>query len=54
MEIYAVVRPDTVRDRLRTLLEWINHHRDQAIAILSLVLGFYIMAKSISALVSNG
>ena len=54
MEIYAVVRPDTVRDRLRTLLGWINHHRDQAIAILSLVLGFYIMAKSISALVSNG
>jgi threonine/homoserine/homoserine lactone efflux protein len=54
MEIYALVRPDTVRDRLRALLEWINQHRDQAIAILSLVLGLYIMAKSISGLVSNG
>ncbi len=53
MEIYALVRPDTVRDRLRALLEWINQHRDQAIAILSLVLGLYIMAKSISGLVSN-
>ena len=54
MEIYAIVRPDTVRDRLRALLEWINQHRDQAIAILSLVLGLYLMAKSISGLVSNG
>jgi threonine/homoserine/homoserine lactone efflux protein len=54
MEIYAVVRPETVRDRLRALLEWINAHRDQAIVILSLVLGLYLMARSIAGLVVNG
>ncbi len=54
MEIYAVVRPVAVQTRLRALLEWINQHRDQAIAILSLVLGLYLMAKSIFSLVSAG
>jgi threonine/homoserine/homoserine lactone efflux protein len=54
MEIYAIVRPAEVRDTLRALLEWINAHRDQAIALLSLVLGLYLMAKSIFGLVSNG
>ena len=54
MEIYAIARPDTVRDKLRALLEWINQHRDQAIAILSLALGLYLMAKSIFGLVTNG
>ncbi len=38
----------------RALLESINAHRDQAIALLSLALGLYLMAKSIFGLVSNG
>jgi predicted ATP-dependent serine protease len=54
MEIDALVRPDIVRDKRRALLEWITAHRDQAIAILSLALGLYLMAKSIFELVSNG
>jgi threonine/homoserine/homoserine lactone efflux protein len=54
MEIFAVARPDAVKAKLRALLEWINHHRDQAIAILSLGLGLYLMAKSIFGLVSAG
>jgi threonine/homoserine/homoserine lactone efflux protein len=54
LEIYAVLRPEAVRTKLRALLDWINQHRDQAIAILSLSLGLYLMAKSIFGLVSAG
>ena len=54
MEIYAALRPAVVQTKLRALLEWINQHRDQAIAILSLALGLYLMAKSIYSLVSAG
>jgi threonine/homoserine/homoserine lactone efflux protein len=54
MEIYAALRPAVVQTKLRALLEWINQHRDQAIAILSLGLGLYLMAKSIFSLVSAG
>jgi hypothetical protein len=52
LELYAVLRPEAVRTKLRALLAWINAHRDQAIAILSLSLGLYLMAKSIFGLVS--
>ena len=48
------MRPAVVQTKLRALLEWINQHRDQAIAILSLTLGLYLMAKSIFGLVSAG
>lgn len=53
LEIYALVRPDTVKARLTALLEWINNHTDQAIAILSLGLGLYLTAKSIYGLTSS-
>lgn len=53
MEIYAILRPDTVKARLAALLEWINTHTDEAIAILSLGLGLYLMAKSIYGLTSS-
>ena len=54
MEIYAVVRPAEVRSTLRALLDWINQHRDQTIAVLSLALGLYFMAESIVELVRVG
>ena len=54
MEIYAALRPAVVQTKLRALLEWITQHRDQAIALLSLALGLYLMAKSIYSLVSAG
>jgi threonine/homoserine/homoserine lactone efflux protein len=53
MEIYAVARPATVKAKLNALLEWIGSHTDQAIAVLSLCLGLYLMAKSIYGLVSG-
>jgi threonine/homoserine/homoserine lactone efflux protein len=53
MEIYAIARPATVKTKLNALLEWINSHTDQVIAILSLGLGVYLMAKSTYGLVSG-
>ena len=51
METYAVLRPAKVKTTLAALLKWITTHRDQVIVILSLGLGLYLMAKSISGLV---
>lgn len=53
LETYAVVRPQLVQARLRAILAWINSHTDQAIVILSLFLGLYLMAKAIYGLVSS-
>jgi threonine/homoserine/homoserine lactone efflux protein len=52
LEIYAVLRPETVKEQLQALFEWINDHRDQAIVFLSLGLGLYLMARSIYTLTS--
>ena len=52
LETYAALRPAVVKARLRTLLDSINSHTDQAIVILSLFLGLYLMAKAIYGLVS--
>jgi hypothetical protein len=54
MEVYAALRPAEVKSTLASLLEWINSHRDQVIVFLSLGLGLYLVAVSISGLVSNG
>lgn len=52
LETYAALRPAVVKARLRTMLDWINTHTDQAIVLLSLFLGLYLMAKAIFGLVS--
>ena len=52
LETYAALRPEVVKSRLRALLDWINTHTDQAIVLLSLGLGLYLMAKAIYGLVS--
>jgi hypothetical protein len=52
LETYAALRPEVVQTRLQAILTWINTHRDQAIVFLSLVLGLYLMAKSLYGLVT--
>jgi hypothetical protein len=52
LETYAAVRPDVVQGHLQAILKWINTHRDQAIVLLSLALGLYLMAKALYGLVS--
>jgi hypothetical protein len=52
LEIYAVLRPELVKQRLDAIFEWINTHRDQTIVFLSMGLGLYLTAVSIYGLVS--
>jgi hypothetical protein len=52
LETYAALRPEAVQSRLQAILKWITTHRDQAIAILSLALGLYLMAKALYGLVT--
>lgn len=52
LEVYAAVRPQSVKVRLDALLHWITTHTDQAIVFLFLGLGLYLVAKSIYGLVS--
>jgi hypothetical protein len=52
LETYAALRPEVVKQRLQALLDWITTHTDQAIVVLSLFLGLYLMAKAIYGLVS--
>lgn len=54
LEVYAVLRPATVKAQLNALLDWINAHTDAVIVFLSLGLGLYLVAKSIYGLVSLG
>jgi hypothetical protein len=52
LETYAALRPEVVQSRLQAILKWITTHRDQAIVILSLLLGLYLMAKSLYGLIA--
>lgn len=52
LETYAALRPAVVQSRLQAILKWINTHRDQAIVILSLLLGLYLMAKALYELIA--
>jgi hypothetical protein len=52
MEIYAGFRPQPAQEFLARLRQWINAHTDQVIIIVSLVLGFWLVANSIYYLVT--
>lgn len=52
MELYAVLAPEAAKDRLDRLKEWMTDHRDDAIIILSLIIGLWLVGDSIYLLVS--
>lgn len=52
MELYATLAPDAARRRFDALRAWIDTHRDQVIVVLSLLIGLWLMAKSLYQLVS--
>jgi hypothetical protein len=52
MELYAGFRPERAQAFLGGIREWINTHTDQVIIIVSLVLGFWLVGKSIYQIVS--
>jgi hypothetical protein len=52
MEIYAASRPQPAQEFLTRSRPWIDTHTDQVIVIVSLVLGFWLVADSIYYIVT--
>jgi hypothetical protein len=52
MEIYAAIRPDETQDLLARLRRWIDDHTDLLIVWVSLVVGSWLIGKSIYLLVT--
>jgi len=52
IEIYAVIRPDQSQAFLARFRTWIETHTDQVIIAGSLILGFWLIAKSIYLIVT--
>ncbi|MFI6950069.1 GAP family protein [Streptomyces sp. NPDC050422] len=51
MELYATFRPAKARAGLGALRDWTESHQDQVIVTLSLLVGVWLVAKSIYQLV---
>jgi hypothetical protein len=47
IELHAAFSPEAARRRLASLRQWISSHRDQAVVVISLLLGFWLMGNSI-------
>jgi hypothetical protein len=54
MELYAAFSPEAAHTRLANIRTWVETHRDQAIIVLSLILGLWLVSHSIYELVSAG
>jgi hypothetical protein len=52
MEIYAGFRPEKAQAFLGNIRSWIDGHKDQVIIVLSLVLGLWLVGKSIYLIVT--
>jgi hypothetical protein len=52
LELYAGFRPDKSDALLTSSRAWIDSHTDQVIIVVSLVLGFWLIGKSIYLIVS--
>jgi len=51
MELYATFRPEAASTRLSGLRGWIDSHQDQAVVSICLVIGLWLVGKSIYQLV---
>ena len=52
LEVYAAVRPEKTQAFLAATRTWIETHRDQVIIVVSLLLGFWLIGKSIYLIVT--
>jgi hypothetical protein len=52
IEVYAAFRPERAQAFLGTIRTWIDTHTDQVIIVVSLVLGFWLVGKSIYLIVT--
>jgi hypothetical protein len=53
MELFAALSPEAAQQRLDGLRNWIDTHRDQAIVVLSLILGFWLLGDNLYLIVST-
>jgi hypothetical protein len=53
MEGYAVFSPEAAQARLDGLRSWIDRHRDQAIIVLSLIIGLWLVGDSLYLIASQ-
>jgi hypothetical protein len=51
MQLYAAFRPRTSQERLARLRTWMDGHQDQAIVAISLLVGLWLVGRSIAQLV---
>jgi hypothetical protein len=51
LELHAVFSPEKAKRRMDALRAWIDLHRDQAIIVLSLILGFWLVGNSLYLIV---
>ena len=47
MEVYVVLAPEASRVRLKNLRSWMDGHRDPTIIAVSLILGIWLIGKSV-------
>lgn len=47
MEAYAIMAPEESRSRLQNFRDWIDRHRDPAVVAGSLIIGLWLISKSI-------
>lgn len=52
MELYAFFSPDAAAQKLDGMRHWIDTHRDQAIIVLALIVGLWLVGNSIYLIVS--
>jgi threonine/homoserine/homoserine lactone efflux protein len=52
MEIYATIRPEQTQDFLARLRAWIDSHTDHLIILVSLVVGLWLIGKSLYLIVT--
>jgi hypothetical protein len=53
METYAVLRPDAAQAFLGRLRSWIDTHTDHVIVVASVLLGFWLIGKSIYSITAS-
>jgi cytochrome bd-type quinol oxidase subunit 2 len=52
MELYNVFSPEAAKERLDGLRGWLDTHRDQAVIVLSLIVGLWLVGDSLYLIVS--
>jgi hypothetical protein len=53
MEIYAAFWPEAATKKLSDLRTWMDTHRDQVIVALALIVGLWLVSKSLYGLVTS-